>query len=180
MRLAHKEAILSASLDGDLSQLWFTSVPDETKLDTYIEKALLHQKVEQGLSFVVVDNKTGEIIGSTRLCNADRINKRIEIGYTWYAKSYQRTCVNTDCKLLLLTHAFEQLNCIAVVFLTHWHNIKSRTAISRLGAKQDGVIRNHKIESDGAYRDSVIFSITENEWPSVKKSLVHKIAAYKV
>lgn len=179
IKMAHKHDLYEASLDGDLSSLWFTSVPKKDSVSDYIEQAMNQEAMGQALVFVVVDNKSKKIIGSTRLCNADVSNKRIEIGYTWYAKSYQRTSVNTECKLLLLTHAFEQLKCIAVVFQTHWHNQKSRTAIARLGAKQEGVIRNHKIEADGAYRDSVIFSIIENEWPSVKKSLHYKLSIYK-
>lgn len=176
MKMAHKHDLYEASLDGDLSSLWFTSVPKKESVSNYIKKAMNQEVTGQALVFVVVDNKSKKIIGSTRLCNADSANKRVEIGYTWYAKSYQRTRVNSECKLLLLTHAFEQLKCIAVVFQTHWHNQKSRAAIARLGAKQEGVIRNHKIEADGAYRDSVIFSIIENEWPSVKKSLQYKLS----
>jgi len=127
------------------------------------------------LPFVVIDNDNGKIIGATRFCNASADSRRVEIGYTWYSTSYQRTSVNTECKLLLLTYAFEALDAIAVEFRTHWHNEKSRKAITRLGAKQDGVLRNHSIQADGAYRDTVVFSIINLEWPTVKKSLQFKL-----
>lgn len=129
--------------------------------------------------FAVIDNATQKIIGSTRYCNADAINKRIEIGYTWYAKSFQRTGINTECKYLLLTHAFETLNVIAVEFRTHWHNQASRTAIARLGAKQDGVLRNHQKSAEGVYRDTVVFSIIDLEWSAVKTNLQFKMAAQR-
>jgi len=127
------------------------------------------------MPFVIRENKGGTIIGSTRFCNIDEQNQRAEIGYTWYAKSYQRSGINTECKLMLLTHAFEQLQAIAVEFRTHWHNQASRQAILRLGAKQDGVLRNHQKSVDGCYRDTVVFSIIDHEWPVVKKSLKFKL-----
>ncbi len=123
----------------------------------------------------MVDKANQKVIGSTRFCTADSKNQRVEIGYTWYSKSYQRSSVNTECKLLLLTYAFEILDTIAVQFTTHWHNQASRAAIARLGAKQDGVIRNHQKMPNGGYRDTVIFSIINSEWPVVKQSLLHKL-----
>jgi RimJ/RimL family protein N-acetyltransferase len=123
------------------------------------------------MPFAVRDNATGDIVGSTRYFNVDAANRRLEIGHTWYAKRAQRTAINTECKLLLLTHAFEKLKCIAVEFRTHWFNHASREAIARLGAKQDGVLRNHQILPDGSYRDTVVFSIIESEWPAVKRQL---------
>jgi N-acetyltransferase len=126
-----------------------------------------------GMPFVVRDNATGDIVGSTRYFNVDAPNRRLEIGNTWYAKRVQRTAINTDCKLLLLTHAFETLGCIAVEFRTHWFNHASRTAIARLGAKQDGVLRNHQILPDGTRRDTVVFSIIDAEWPVVKRHLAY-------
>jgi RimJ/RimL family protein N-acetyltransferase len=123
------------------------------------------------LPFVVRANATGEIVGCTRYFHVDAANRRLEIGYTWYAKRTQRTAINTECKILLLTHAFETLKCIAVEFRTHWFNHASREAIARLGAKQDGVLRNHQISPDGSYRDTVVFSIIESEWPAVKQHL---------
>ena len=127
---------------------------------------------------MVIDNATQKIIGSTRYCNADMLNKRVEIGYTWYAKSFQRTGINTECKYLLLRHAFEALESIAVEFRTHWHNQASRAAIARLGAKQDGILRNHQKNTQGGYRDTVVFSIIDQEWPGVKKGLEYKMNKY--
>jgi RimJ/RimL family protein N-acetyltransferase len=113
----------------------------------------------------------GGIVGSTRYFNVDAANRRLEIGHTWYAKRAQRSAVNTECKLLLLTHAFEALQCIAVEFRTHFFNFASRAAIARLGAKQDGILRNHQVMPDGTRRDTVVFSVIESEWPSVKRNL---------
>lgn len=174
----HKEPLLAAAADGNLWELWYTGVPGKKTIDHYIEFALKEQKEGHSLPFAVKDNHSGKILGSTRFCHAEASNKRLEIGYTWYAKSVQKTSVNTECKYLLLKHAFEQLACIAVEFRTHWHNQASRAAIARLGAKQDAVLRNHKIMPDGSYRDTVVFSIIENEWPAVKTSLQHRINRY--
>lgn len=130
------------------------------------------------MPFVVRDirhGQPGRVVGSTRFFNVDAANRRLEIGHTWYAKSVQRTAVNTECKLLLLTHAFETLGCIAVEFRTHWMNHQSREAIARLGAKQDGVLRNHQRMPDGSYRDTVVFSIIESEWLTVKRHLQYKL-----
>ncbi|BES73792.1 GNAT family protein [Marinobacter nanhaiticus D15-8W] len=171
----HRDPLVKAATDG-LWELWFTGAPSADTVDRYIETALAEKAQGVALPFVVVHNPSGEIIGSTRYCNADPDHRRLEIGYTWYAKRFQRTTVNTECKQLLLAHAFESLETIAVEFRTHWHNEASRRAIARLGAKQDGVLRNHKIEPDGAYRDTVVFSILEHEWPTVKKSLAFKLA----
>lgn len=167
-----------ASSDGKLWELWFTSVPNQEKIDDYIAHALKEKDKGTALPFVVLDKKTNEIIGSTRFCNADLVNKRLEIGYTWYSKSYQRSSVNTECKSLLLRHAFEVLNVIAVEFRTHWHNQESRKAIARLGAKEDGVLRNHQ-KINGVYRDTVVFSILDSEWPSVQINLACKLAKYR-
>lgn len=147
----------------------------QQNIDTYLDQAFKDQKEGRALLFVVIDNATQNIIGSTRYCNADSLNKRVEIGYTWYAKSFQRTGINTECKYLLLAHAFETLNSIAVEFRTHWHNHASRAAIARLGAKQDGILRNHQKNAEGVYRDTVVFSIIDQEWPTVKKNLEHKM-----
>ena len=170
----YREELVAASSDGALSSLWYTSVPDEATIDSYLKKAFAQHKELTALPYVVYHKKAKRIIGMTRICNADKENRRIEIGYTWYAKSFQRTGVNTECKLLLLTLAFEKLDAIAVEFRTHWHNLTSRNAIARLGAKQDGVLRNHKIHPDGQLRDTVVFSIINSEWPMVKKSLQYK------
>ena len=123
------------------------------------------------MPFVVTDKASGKIVGCTRYFNVDATNRRLEIGHTWYAKRAQRTAINTECKLLLLTHAFETLRCIGVEFRTHWFNHASRTAIARLGAKQDGVLRNHQLMPDGSRRDTVVFSIVDAEWPAVRAHL---------
>lgn len=171
----HREGLLEAAGDGKLWELWYTSVPSETTVDAYVDFALAEQKAGRSLPFVVVERASGRVIGSTRFCNAEAPHKRLEIGYTWYAKSQQRTSVNSECKYLMLTHAFERLGCIAVEFRTHIHNHPSRRAISRLGAKQEGILRNHRIGEDGIIRDTVVFSIIQNEWAAVKKSLEHRL-----
>lgn len=176
LRIEDRDALLAAAQDGALWKLWFTSVPSVESVDQYITTALKDQAIGLSLPFVVEHKESGKIIGSTRFCNAVAQHRRIEIGYTWYSKSFQKTSVNTQCKQLLLEHAFSTLHAIAVEFRTHWHNHASRAAIARLGAKQDGVLRNHSIEPDGAYRDTVVFSILEREWPSVRKGLLFKLA----
>ena len=170
----HKNDLLEAAADGELWNLWYTSVPSKDSIDDDIDFALSENQQGRAHAFVVVDKKTNRIIGSSRYCNAINQN-RLEIGYTWYARSFQRTGINTECKYLLLSYAFEQLNCIAVEFRTHWHNFASRRAIARLGAKQDGVLRNHLQQPDGSYRDTVVFSITREEWPTVRQSLAYKL-----
>jgi RimJ/RimL family protein N-acetyltransferase len=136
----------------------------------YVATALDMRERFDAMPFAVRD-ATGDVVGCTRFFNVDVANRRLEIGHTWYAKRVQRTPLNTECKLLLLTHAFEKLGCIAVEFRTHWFNQASRAAIARLGAKQDGVLRNHQLGSDGARRDTVVFSIIDGEWPAVRKHL---------
>ena len=168
----HKEGLLKAASDGNLWELWFTSVPSIKNIDSYIETAL-HSK--DMLAFTIINNADNSIIGCTRFCNIGPNNYRLEIGYTWYAKSVQRTGINSECKLLLLKHAFESLDCIAVEFRTHWFNTASRNAIAKLGAKQDGVLRNHRIDADGVFRDTVVFSIIKSEWKTVKRSLEFKL-----
>lgn len=175
LKKEHAKALVQAASDGELWNLWYTSIPNEEKVDAYIETALSEKEQGRSLPFVVINNQTQEVIGTTRYCNADCTNHRVEIGYTWYAKRYQRTAVNTECKYLLLTYAFENLSAIAVQFCTHWHNQASRNAIARLGAKQDGVIRNHQKMPNGSYRDTVVFSIIESEWLTVKANLTFKL-----
>jgi len=170
----HKNDLIKATSDGELWKLWYTSVPSIETVDDYIDFAITENQKGRAHAFIVVDNNSNQIIGSTRYCNAIN-NNRLETGYTWYAQSAQRTGVNTECKYLLLSHAFEQLKCIAVEFRTNWHNLASRKAIVRLGAKQDGVLRNHLVDKDGTYRDTVVFSILNQEWPTVKKSLQYKM-----
>lgn len=176
LKREHSDALLEAASDGELWNLWYTSVPSINTIEAYLHQAFKDQSEGRALLFAVIDNATQKIIGSTRYCNADSLNKRVEIGYTWYAKSFQRTGINTECKYLLLNHAFETLNSIAVEFRTHWHNQASRAAISRLGAKQDGILRNHQKSAEGVYRDTVVFSIINQEWLTVKKNLEYKMA----
>ena len=174
----HSDALVEAATDGELWNLWFTSVPNRESINSYISNALEQKYKGLSLPFVIVEKSSGRLIGSTRFCNADPVNQRVEIGYTWYSKSFQRTSCNTECKLLLLTHAFEVLSSIAVEFRTSWHNHASRAAITRLGAKQDGVLRNHQKLPNGGYRDTVVFSIINVEWLSVKESLKFKLTSY--
>ncbi len=171
----HEEGLALAAEDGELWKLWFTSVPHPDRVTDYIDKALAQQKDNTALPFAVREKITGQLIGSTRFCNADAGNRQIEIGYTWYAQRFQRTHVNTESKWLMLRHAFEQLHSIAVTFRTHWLNHRSRKAIERLGAKQDGVLRNNVITPDGSYRDTVIYSIIESEWPAIEQHLTFKL-----
>jgi RimJ/RimL family protein N-acetyltransferase len=168
---AHREALAAAVTDGELWKLWYTSAPSPQTVERYIETALLQRQDKGWMPFAVRDNAKGTIVGCTRYCNVDGPNRRLEIGYTWYARRVQRTAVNTECKLLLLSQAFEQLKCIAVEFRTHWFNQASRAAIERLGAKLDGVLRNHQLMPDGSYRDTCVYSLIESEWPAARRHL---------
>jgi RimJ/RimL family protein N-acetyltransferase len=170
---------LRVALDGDaLSQLWYTGVPKTADVDAYVEAVLDTQAQGRVLPFVIRD-ASGAVVGSTRFYGLDPTVPRLSIGYTWYAPRVQRTGVNTESKLLLLTHAFETLGCISVVFETSWFNHRSRAAITRLGAKQDGVLRNHTRHADGTPRDTVVFSIIDSEWAGVKRNLLFKLAQHQ-
>jgi len=175
LKYNHIDELLNAATIGDLNKLWYTNIPNQNNIKEYIETAINGYNRGHMLPFVVKYNSTNKIIGTTRFLNADHINKRIEIGSTWYAKKYHKTAVNTECKYLLLRHAFEKLNSIAVEFRTHYHNLPSRNAILKLGAKQDGILRNHRITNQGIIRDTVVFSILNSEWPTVKYSLNFRI-----
>lgn len=175
LNLSHRQAILDAAADGNLWDLWFTYVPSVKTIDQYLNEALETQQFQKALPFAVVFKNENKIIGSTRYCNAEPAHSRLEIGYTWYAKSHQRSNVNAECKYLLLQHAFEQLKCIAVEFRTHFHNFNSRRAIEALGARQDGVLRNHRIDAQQRIRDTVVFSILNTEWETVKTGLLHRL-----
>lgn len=170
----HSDAMVDAASDGKLWDLWYTGVPSANTVETYIRTALDDYKADRSLPFVVIENSTQRLVGSSRYLNAESKHRRLEIGNTWYRKSAQKSGINTECKLLLLSHAFETLNAVCVEFRTHWHNHPSRNAILRLGAKQDGILRNHQIDPTGAHRDTVVFSIIEHEWPTVKRSLLYK------
>ncbi|MEC7783029.1 MAG: GNAT family protein [Bacteroidota bacterium] len=178
LKREHRDGLLVAASDGSLWELWYTSVPSAETIDAYIVTALEQQEKGEEYPFSVIDAQSGKIIGCTRFYGMQPQHKRLEIGYTWYAKSVQRTGVNTACKRLLLAYAFEQMHCIAVQIVTDWFNLRSRAAIARLGAKQDGVLRNHRINADGSYRDTVVFSITNSEWHGVKKNLDYKMLTY--
>lgn len=170
LAMQHASGLREAAADGQLWKLWHTSVPAPDAVEEYVASALADRNAGTALPFVVRD-ATGAVVGSTRYCHADAGNRRLEIGYTWYAQRVQRSGVNTQAKQLLLRHAFEVLACIAVELRTHWCNLRSRAAIARLGAKQDGVLRNHRIMPDGSYRDTVVFSIIASEWPAVRSHL---------
>ena len=171
----HEQALQRAAADGELWQLWYTSIAPPEKMGEYIDTALDMRERLGAMPFVVREKPSGDIVGCTRYFNVDAINRRLEIGHTWYSRRVQRGPINTECKLLLLTHAFEKLQCIAVEFRTHWFNHASRTAIARLGAKQDGVLRNHQLSADGSKRDTVVFSIIDGEWPAVKQHLRYQL-----
>lgn len=178
MDLSHEAELRAAAADGELWKLWYTSVPAPDATRGWIETALAQRDNLGAMPFVVrrlQNGMPGPVVGSTRMFNVDETHRRLEIGHTWYARSAQRTPVNTECKLLLLAHAFEQLRCIAVEFRTHWMNHQSRAAIARLGAKQDGVLRSHMVMPDGSLRDTVVFSIIACEWPTVKRHLHYRL-----
>jgi RimJ/RimL family protein N-acetyltransferase len=176
LAVEHEAGLRAAAADGALWRLWYTSVPSPDAVRSYIDAALAMRERDHAMPFAVRDTATGEIVGSTRYFNGVPEHRRLEIGYTWYAKRAQRTAINTECKQLLLAHAFETLRCIAVEFRTSWFNQASRRAIERLGARQDGVLRNHQIMPDGSFRDTVVFSILESEWPAVKRHLAYLLA----
>lgn len=171
MNARHVEGLKAAARDGQLWKLWYTSIPAPEATLRWIERALRNRDERAEMPFVIHEHKTNKVIGSSRFMNVDERNRRLEIGHTWYANTYQRTAMNTECKLLMLTHAFEQLNAIAVEFRSHFMNHASRKAIERLGARQDGILRNHQINPEGGYRDTVVYSIIESEWPVVKTHL---------
>ena len=175
LAVEHTAALVAAAADGELWRLWYTSVASPERMHDYVAAALDMRERLDAMPFAVRENASGEVVGCTRFFNVDATNRRVEIGATWYARRVQRTSLNTECKLLLLTHAFEVLACIAVEFRTHWFNHQSRAAIARLGAKQDGVLRNHQLMPDGARRDTVVFSIIDGEWPAVRQHLRHQL-----
>lgn len=175
----HAEALVSAAADGELWNSTVTSVPSRETVTDYIGNALSAQSEGHALPFVIIRKSSGEIVGSTRFFHIERDHRRVEIGYTWLAAGAQRSAVNTEAKLLLLTHAFEVWKCIRVEFFTDVLNQQSRTAIQRLGAREEGVLRNHMIMPNGRYRDSVCFSIIESEWPGVKAGLEDKLGGVR-
>jgi N-acetyltransferase len=170
----HCGGLVEAVNDGELWKLWYTFVPTAEGMSKEIDRRLGLQKAGSMLPFTVFD-ADGAIAGMTTYTNVDPPNRRVEIGSTWYARRVQRSALNTQCKLLLLTHAFEALDCIAVEFRTHFFNQQSRRGIERLGAKQDGILRNHQIAPNGTLRDTVVYSIIAAEWPTVKAHLNYQL-----
>jgi RimJ/RimL family protein N-acetyltransferase len=176
MAPGHAEGLGRAVADGKLWDLWFTSVPRPEDCPQYVEAALEGQRAGHMLPWVVRDLADGAIVGSTRYHDIVTGVDRVEIGYTWYAASYQRSALNTTCKLLLLTHAFESLGCAVVGLRTDNFNFRSQRAIEAIGAKKDGVIRHHQARRDGTVRDSVMYSILASEWRDVKRHLELRLA----
>ena len=167
----HVEALRAAVQDGNLHELWYTNVPSPDGMEAEVERRLGLQRAGSMLPFVLVQQGTGEIVGMTSYMNIDTINRRVEIGSTWYARRLQRTAANTEAKLLLLRHAFGELRCIAVELRTHFLNQPSRRAIERIGAKLDGVLRSHIVARDGSLRDTCVYSVIASEWPAVQTHL---------
>ncbi|SDI43945.1 Protein N-acetyltransferase, RimJ/RimL family [Arthrobacter cupressi] len=170
------DGLVEAVRDGELWKLWYTAVPAPEAMAAEIERRLALQERGSMLPFATRLNGSGRLIGMTTYMNIDAVTPRVEIGSTWNAASAHGSGSNADSKLLLLRHAFETLGCPAVEFRTHWLNHQSREAIARLGAKQDGVLRNHSRTSDGVLRDTVVFSILEHEWPAVRAGLEFRLA----
>lgn len=169
--LEHHDGLAAAVQDGNLYELWYTTAPAPAAMQSEIERRLTLQRAGAMLPFTVLEPESGVPVGMTTLMNVDPVNRRVEIGSTWYAARVQRTALNTEAKRLLLAHAFEELQCIAVEFRTHFLNHQSRRAIERLGAKLDGVLRAHQIARNGTVRDTCVYSITAAEWPAVRAHL---------
>ena len=178
LSLAHQEALIAAAGDGELWNSIVTIVPTRDTMAEYLQDALTAQAQGSELPFVVIQKATNRIVGTTRFYYIQPHQRNASIGYTWVATSAQRTAVNTESKLLLLTHAFEHWNCVRVEFVTDVLNQQSRAAILRLGARQEGILRNHLIMPNGRIRDSVCFSIIAEEWPEVKAGLKARLASH--
>ena len=175
MALEHEAGLKAAAADGELWNIRVTSVPEPEQTRKYIEDALAMREAGNRFPFVAVEAATGKVIGSSSYHDIVPALKRVEIGWTWYAKSVQRSHVNTTCKLLLMTHAFEVLGCHVVGWRTDNFNFASQAAIERLGAKKDGVLRGHALRRDGTIRDTVMYSLRSGEWPEVKAQLLHAL-----
>jgi RimJ/RimL family protein N-acetyltransferase len=161
--------------DGELWRLWYTTIAEPDQMAAEIDRRLARQAQGTMLPFAVVDNATAKAVGMTTYMNVDAANRRVEIGATWYRKSVQRSELNTECKLMLLAHAFDTLGCTAVEFRTHFFNHQSRRGIERLGAKLDGILRNHSVMANGTVRDTCVYSIIAAEWPTVKAHLTWQL-----
>ncbi|RZL94045.1 MAG: N-acetyltransferase [Variovorax sp.] len=173
LSLGHEQGLRDAAADGELWQLRVTSVPEPEETRSYIEAALQMREAGGRFAFAVTDEASGQVLGTTSFHDILPAVKRVEIGYTWYARRCQRTHVNTTCKLLMLTHAFDTLGCNVVGWRTDNFNFASQQAIERLGARKDGVIRGHAMRRDGTIRDTVMYSLRAGEWPEVKAQLLY-------
>jgi RimJ/RimL family protein N-acetyltransferase len=176
LEAGHRDRLLAAAADGELWKLRVTVVPGPAGIDSYIEQAVAGRADGAVLPFVIIERKSGRVVGSTRFWKIDRPNRKLEIGHTWLSLSAQRTGINTEVKYLMLRHAFETLDCVRVQFTTDVLNTRSRAAILRLGAKEEGIIRHERIMPDGRKRDSIRFSIIDTEWPAVKDRLRRLLA----
>ncbi len=172
------DALVEAAGDGELWNLTVTVVPSPTTVDSYLKRALDGRDAGTVLPFVIVLKATGKVIGSTRFWKVDRLNRKLEIGSSWIGASWQKTFVNTEAKYLMLRHAFDVLGCVRVQFTTDENNQTSRNAILRLGAQQEGIVRHERIMPDGRKRNSVRFSIIDDEWPQIQQHLEKKLAEY--
>lgn len=175
LSLAHEQDLVEATRDGELWKLWYTTVPAPQGMQAEITRRLDLQAAGRMVPFAVIDRSGGTAVGMTTYMNVDAANRRLEIGSTWYRKRVQRTSLNTECKLLLLRHAFEVVGCIAVEFRTHFLNSASRRAIERLGAKLDGILRQHMVMPNGSLRDTCVYSIIAPEWPAVRANLIWQL-----
>ena len=172
----HLADLQTATRDGELWRLWYTTVPEPLQMAAEIERRLDLQRAGAMLPFAVIEPASGRAVGMTSYLNIDETHRRLEIGGTWYAQRVQRTGLNSEAKLLLLTHAFESLRIMAVEFRTHHLNRQSRAGIERLGARLDGILRQHQLGRDGTLRDTCVYSILDREWPTVKRNLQHFLA----
>jgi N-acetyltransferase len=175
LEFSHHDDLAEALRDGELWNLWYTAIPTPDGLRAEIDRRLDIQRQGSMIPFAVIETATGRAVGMTTYMHIDAPNRRLEIGSTWYRRRVQRSPVNTECKLLLMTHAFERLQCIAVEFRTHFFNRQSRAAIERLGAKLDGILRQHQVARDGSLRDTCVYSVVAAEWPAVKANLTHRL-----
>lgn len=176
LSIHHKQGLCDAIRDGDLWNLFVTLVPHPDDIDLFFSNAQNTFDNNEGIAFATIDKHTHKIVGSTRFMKANLPNKRVEIGFTFLGKSWQKTHINTEAKLLMLGHAFEIMEINRIELLTDYLNTNSRNAILRLGAKEEGILRNHMVMPDGRVRDSVIHSIIKNEWPGIKQNLLYKLA----
>ena len=175
LALTHEEGLRAAASDGELWNIRVTSVPEPKDTRNYIEDSLAMREAGHRFAFAVIEDSSGKVMGSSSYHDIVPAIKRLEIGYTWYAQSHQRSYVNSTCKLLLMTHAFETLGCHVVGWRTDNFNFASIAAIERLGAKKDGVLRGHALRRDGTIRDTVMYSLRSGEWPEVRAQLLHAL-----